>query len=80
TEVVRGRDLLRSTARQILLQRALEVAAPQYFHCDLMRDEAGFRLAKRHDALSLKRLREAGYSPADVLAQLNLDPAMPGRS
>ncbi|HEY4010894.1 MAG TPA: tRNA glutamyl-Q(34) synthetase GluQRS, partial [Acidobacteriaceae bacterium] len=46
TEVVRGRDLLRSTARQILLQRALEVAAPQYFHCDLMRDEAGFRLAK----------------------------------
>jgi glutamyl/glutaminyl-tRNA synthetase len=58
TEVVRGRDLLKSTARQILLQRALGVATPDYFHCELMRDEAGVRLAKRHDALSLRALRE----------------------
>lgn len=72
TEVVRGRDLLRSTARQILLQRALGLPTPQYFHCELMRDEAGARLAKRHDALSLRTLRQAGYKPADVLAKLNL--------
>ena len=73
TEVVRGRDLLRSTARQILLQRALGLATPQYFHCELMRDEAGARLAKRHDALSLRALREAGYKPAEIIARFNMD-------
>ena len=72
TEVVRGRDLLRSTARQILLQRALGLPTPKYFHCELMRDEAGVRLAKRHDALSLRALREAGCTPADVIARLSV--------
>jgi glutamyl/glutaminyl-tRNA synthetase len=71
TEVVRGRDLLRSTARQMLLQRALGLATPRYFHCALMLDELGVRLAKRHDALSLRALREAGCTPADVIARLN---------
>jgi len=66
TEVVRGRDLLKSTARQILLQRALGLATPAYFHADLMRDAAGQRLAKRHDALSLRAMRDAGLTPADV--------------
>ena len=75
TEVVRGRDLLRSTARQMLLQRAMELPAPTYFHCELMRDEAGMRLAKRHDALSLRALREAGCMPAEVIARLNLGSA-----
>jgi glutamyl/glutaminyl-tRNA synthetase len=69
TEVVRGRDLLKSTARQILLQRALGLPTPAYFHCDLMRDEAGIRLAKRHDALSLRALREAGLTPQQVRAK-----------
>ena len=73
TEVVRGRDLLRSTARQMLLQRALGLPTPQYFHCELMRDDAGERLAKRHDALSLRALREAGLSPAEVIARLGAD-------
>jgi glutamyl/glutaminyl-tRNA synthetase len=73
TEVVRGRDLLRSTARQMLLQRALGLATPEYFHCELMRDEAGLRLAKRHDALSLRALREAGHAPDEVIARLNLE-------
>ena len=67
TEVVRGRDLLKSTARQLLLQRALALLTPQYFHCDLMRDAAGLRLAKRHDALSLRALRDQGLTPSDVL-------------
>ena len=66
TEVVRGADLLKSTARQILLFRALGLAAPAYFHCDLVRDEAGVRLAKRHDSLSIRKLREAGWTPEDV--------------
>lgn len=64
TEVVRGADLLKSTARQMLLVRALGLAVPEYFHCDLVRDEAGVRLAKRHEALSIRRLRELGW-PAE---------------
>jgi glutamyl-tRNA synthetase len=68
TEVVRGRDLLKSTARQILLQRALSLPTPTYYHCDLMRDATGVRLAKRHDALSLRTLRDRGLTPAQVRA------------
>jgi glutamyl/glutaminyl-tRNA synthetase len=63
TEVVRGADLLLSTARQLLLYRALGSAPPAFFHCELMRDEKGKRLAKRHDALSLRALREQGNTP-----------------
>jgi len=66
TEVVRGRDLLKSTARQILLQRALHLPTPQYFHTDLMRDQQGIRFAKRHNALSLRTLREQGMTPQQV--------------
>ncbi|MDQ3907212.1 MAG: tRNA glutamyl-Q(34) synthetase GluQRS [Acidobacteriota bacterium] len=71
TEVVRGADLLKSTARQILLQRALGHATPDYFHCELVRDERGERLAKRHDALALRHLRERGLTPAEVRAQFS---------
>jgi glutamyl-tRNA synthetase len=68
TEVVRGADLLKSTARQILLYRALGWEIPAFHHCDLLRDETGVRLAKRHDALSIRRLRGRGLSPDDVLS------------
>ena len=67
TEVVRGADLLKSTARQLLLIRALGLRIPAYYHCDLVCDEAGVRLAKRHDAVSLRHLREQGYTPQAVL-------------
>ena len=72
TEVVRGADLLKSTARQLLLMRALGYAdlgyaAPAYFHCELVRDSAGVRLAKRHDALSIRHLRESGMTAEKVL-------------
>jgi len=63
SEVVRGADLLRSTARQLLLIEALEYAVPGYFHCPLLRDENNVRLAKRHDSLSLRALREQGADP-----------------
>ena len=66
TEVVRGADLLRSTARQILLQRALGLPHPDYYHCDLLTDEHGERLAKRHDALSLRALRGAGKRSEEI--------------
>jgi glutamyl/glutaminyl-tRNA synthetase len=67
TEVVRGADLLKSTVRQLLLIRAIGYGVPSYFHCELMRDSNGLRLAKRHDALSIRHLRERGMSPEQVL-------------
>lgn len=66
TEVVRGEDLLASTARQMLLYRALGWQVPRFYHCPLMRDEEGRRLAKRHDALSLRQLRAQGASPEEL--------------
>lgn len=68
TEVVRGADLLLSTARQLLLYRALGLTSPAFYHCDLMKDEAGVRLAKRHEALSLRALRAQGKSPEELRA------------
>ena len=69
TEVVRGADLIRSTFRQLLLYRALGLTAPAFYHCPLMTDDKGVRLAKRHDALSLRTLRERGATPEQVRSQ-----------
>lgn len=66
TEVVRGADLLVSTARQLLIYQALGLTPPEFYHCPLVTDEAGVRLAKRHDALSLRFLRESGRHPVDL--------------
>lgn len=66
TEVVRGADLLKSTARQLLLYRALGSPPPRFFHCPLMTDETGVRLAKRHDSLSLRKLRKQGATPEEL--------------
>jgi glutamyl/glutaminyl-tRNA synthetase len=69
TEVVRGADLIKSTFRQLLLYRALGLAEPQFHHCALLTDERGVRLAKRHDALSLRALRKQGMTPEQVREQ-----------
>jgi glutamyl/glutaminyl-tRNA synthetase len=68
TEVVRGEDLLTSTARQLLIYRALGAAPPAFFHTPLVCDAQGRRLAKRDAALALRVLREAARRPQDVLA------------
>ena len=68
TEVVRGADLLTSTARQILLHRALGASPPNWFHCPLVCDADGNRLAKRSGGLEIRTLREQGRSPREVLA------------
>ena len=68
TEVVRGADLLKSTARQILLFRALGFDPPAWYHCRLVVDHNGRRLAKRHDALSLRALRQRGLTPMNILS------------
>jgi glutamyl/glutaminyl-tRNA synthetase len=66
SEVVRGEDLLTSTARQLLLYEALAWQPPEFYHCPLIRDEAGARLAKRTAALSLRSLRQQGHTPEEI--------------
>ena len=66
-EVVRGADLLTSTARQILLNEALGWPPPAFCHAPLVCDAAGQRLAKRAGGLAIRDLRAAGWSPVDVL-------------
>lgn len=67
TEVVRGADLLSSTARQIVVQRALGLGQPRYFHVGLVCDQTGRRLAKRERDLGLFELREAGVDPKAIV-------------
>ncbi len=64
TEVVRGEDLLLSTARQLLLYEALGWMPPAWYHCPLVIDPAtGKRMSKTHRSLGLRALREAGFPP-----------------
>jgi glutamyl-tRNA synthetase len=74
TDVVRGDDLLASTARQLLLYRALELPIPRFAHLPLVVGADGERLAKRHGARSLGELRDAGADPravAGLLAEIS---------
>jgi glutamyl/glutaminyl-tRNA synthetase len=71
TEVVRGADLVKSTARQLLLYRACGWTPPAFYHTDLVLDEAGIRLAKRHDGLSIRHLRETGWTREQVIGPRN---------
>ena len=63
----RGADLLLSTARQLLLYRALGWAAPSWAHAPLIVDVEGKRLAKRAAGLSIRELRQKGKAPEEVL-------------
>jgi len=77
-EVVRGEDLLTSTARQLLLSEALGWTPPAFAHAPLVCDASGRRLAKRSGGLAIRDLRAAGWTPAEVLrhpiASLLADP------
>ena len=67
TEVVRGNDLLESSARQIQIAQALGFPSPRYCHVPLVCDHNGRRLAKRYDTLSLRALRDAGVAPEEIV-------------
>lgn len=69
-QVVRGVDLLTSTARQILLFEALNFPVPIFIHVPLMLDEQGKRLAKRQSSEGIAPLREAGATPEQIIGQL----------
>ncbi len=68
--VLRGEDLLSSTPRQVLLQRALGYPTPQYAHVPLLLQGDGKRLAKRDGASTVAGLRALGWSPERVVGQL----------
>ena len=76
TDIVRGRDLLGSTARQILLQRALGALGantqptPRFHHHPLILDADGRKLSKRDGDLALASLRTTGLDPARLRAAL----------
>jgi glutamyl-tRNA synthetase len=73
-EVWRGDDLLGSTARQILLQRLLELPSPRYGHLPVVRGPDGERLAKRHQSglrgSTIAELRADGVSADEILGEL----------
>jgi glutamyl-tRNA synthetase len=67
---LRGADLLDSTARQILLARALGLSVPSHAHAPLVVGPDGEKLCKRHGAPDLSQLRERGVDPRLVVAVL----------
>lgn len=69
TEIVRGRDLLSSTPRQLWLQETLGFAHPAYYHVPLLTAPDGRRLSKREKDLDLGALRQR-LSPQELLGQL----------
>jgi len=70
TEVVRGEDLLISTARQLSIYDIWKKPVPAFFHCPLVKDENGVRLAKSYDSESIRSYREKGVSPTDFWLEL----------
>ena len=72
-QVVRGADLLQSTARQILLYKALGFPTPTFAHVSLLLDEHGKRFSKRIQSAGLEPLRAAGTTPAQVVGLLAAD-------
>ena len=69
TEVVRGRDILSATPRQLYLQRLLGLPAPEYVHIPLLVDAQGRRLAKRDKDLDLTALARR-FTPEEILGIL----------
>ena len=72
THIIRGQDLMEATHIHVLLQTLLGVPTPAYHHHDLIRDENGKRLAKRHDAKAIRKYREDGATPADIRRMVGL--------
>jgi len=71
THVVRGADLLDSTARQLRLYELLELEpVPGYAHVPLVLGPDGQRLAKRHGAVGLAELRARGVDPSALVGWL----------
>ncbi|MGH6922458.1 MAG: tRNA glutamyl-Q(34) synthetase GluQRS [Propylenella sp.] len=73
TDVVRGLDLQPSTSVHRLLQKLLGLPEPRYFHHRLILDATGAKLSKSRGSETIRVRREAGESPAELIAGLGLD-------
>ena len=78
TDVVRGRDLFQATSLHRLLQTLLGLPAPRYHHHRLALDASGAKLSKSRNSRSLKDLRDAGVTAAEVRAALLSGVVRPG--
>lgn len=73
SHVVRGEDLFEATQIHLVLQTLLSLPTPHYLHHELIRDDAGKRLAKRDDARALSKYRAEGRRPEDIRHMVGLD-------
>ncbi|WP_170330452.1 tRNA glutamyl-Q(34) synthetase GluQRS [Ruegeria arenilitoris] len=76
TRVIRGQDLFEATRIHVLLQTLLGLPTPEYYHHNLIRDDAGKRLAKRDDARAISKYRQEGATPQDIRRMVGLDAAL----
>lgn len=70
THVFRGNDLLDSTFGQIVILKTLGFPIPAYAHLPLLVDKDGIRLSKRQQGITVRDLRAAGKTPADIIGRL----------
>ena len=70
TEIIRGYDLLDATGIQLWLYEQLGFPVPHYGHVPLLIDSEGARLSKRQHSITIRELREAGYTAADIIGRL----------
>jgi len=70
TEVIRGDDLLASTPRQLVLYQALDLVPPVFGHVPLLLDTEGVRFSKRQEGITLREMREAGWTPERIVGRL----------
>ncbi len=81
THIYRGQDLQASTPIHRLLQALMRLPVPHYVHHRLLTGPDGRKFAKRDASLTLRALRQAGTTPADIMAMVGLsdDPGDPER-
>ncbi len=72
THITRGQDLFEATKIHVVLQKLLGLPTPIYHHHKLIRDENGNRLAKRYDAMAIRKYRADGASPQDIRKMVGL--------
>lgn len=70
TEIIRGYDLLEATGIQRWLYNQLGYPVPQYGHVPLLVDSSGARLSKRQQSITVRELRDAGYTAAEIIGRL----------
>lgn len=83
THVIRGKDILTSTSRQMLLFEALNYLPPKYFHHSLKLDKDNVKLSKRNNSVSINEIINQGAHPEDIFSMaldtpqpINLDDAV----